>query len=142
VQTRHTSSADAAGRGGQYLLAGGRAGGDGNTAYGASKAGLLHLTQTAATQYGKQGVRCNAIAPGMVVTPPVLRHYPEDFRELFLAQHLTPELGRPEDIAAAALFLASDEEVFITGQVLPVDGGLFVYLPWVPPVRRRAEERQ
>jgi NAD(P)-dependent dehydrogenase (short-subunit alcohol dehydrogenase family) len=99
------------------------------TAYGASKAGLEALTRYVATQYGKRGIRCNAIAPGVIETPAVAANVPREWMAIYERSHLTPRLGRPEDIAAAVVFLASDDAAFITGQVLGVDGGLLAHHP-------------
>jgi len=96
-------------------------------AYGASKAALNSLTQYVATQYGKQGVRCNAIAPGFIVTEASEGSAYGAVRETMLRHHLTPRLGRPEDVAAAVVFLASEESAFITGQTICVDGGLLAW---------------
>ncbi|MEW2044189.1 glucose 1-dehydrogenase [Streptomyces sp. NPDC005476] len=106
-----------------------------NPAYGASKAALLNLTQYVATQYGKQGVRCNAIAPGFIVTPASTGSAHGAIWEAMLRHHLTPRLGRPEDVAAAVVFLASDESAFITGHTLRVDGGLLAHQPYVADLR-------
>jgi len=106
-----------------------------NPAYGASKAALINLTQYVATQYGKQGVRCNAIAPGFIVTSASVGSAQGAVRETMLRHHLTPRLGRPEDIAAAVVFLAGDESSFITGQTLRVDGGLLAHQPYVADLR-------
>ncbi|MEU1271869.1 glucose 1-dehydrogenase [Streptomyces sp. NPDC005799] len=106
-----------------------------NPAYGASKAALINLTQYVATQYGKQGVRCNAIAPGFIVTPASAGSAHGAIREAMLRHHLTPRLGRPEDVAAAVVFLACDESAFITGHTLRVDGGLLSHQPYVADLR-------
>lgn len=103
----------------------------GHPAYGASKAALITLTRYVATEYGKQGVRCNAIAPGFVVTAASEGSAQGAVQDLMLRHHLTPRLGRPEDIASAVVFLASDEAGFITGQTLCVDGGLLAHQPYV-----------
>jgi NAD(P)-dependent dehydrogenase (short-subunit alcohol dehydrogenase family) len=101
------------------------------TAYGVSKAGIITLTQYVATQHGKEGIRCNALAPGLIVTPATAQSYTSGpFGEMMLRHHLTPRLGRPSDIAAAVVFLASDEAAFITGQTLCVDGGLLAHAPY------------
>jgi len=105
------------------------------TAYGVSKAGVDGLTRYVATQYGKRGIRCNAIAPGVIETPALRRNVPREEVELFERHHLTPRLGTPEDVAAAVVFLVSDDAAFITGQILPVDGGLLAHHPTVAEVR-------
>ncbi|MEO8805187.1 MAG: SDR family oxidoreductase [Burkholderiaceae bacterium] len=103
-----------------------------HTAYSASKAAINSLTQSIATQHGKEGIRCNAIAPGLIVTPATKDSYAASgVGDIMLRHHLTPRLGRPEDIAAALVFLASDEAGFITGQVICVDGGLLAHQPYV-----------
>jgi len=92
-------------------------------AYGASKAGVISLTQYVATQHAHQRVRCNAIAPGPVITPTFRKVAPELIA--IIGRHaLTPELGEPEDIAALATFLASRESKYINGQVITIDGGM------------------
>jgi NAD(P)-dependent dehydrogenase (short-subunit alcohol dehydrogenase family) len=105
-------------------------------AYSASKAALNSLTLNIATLYGKLGIRCNAVAPGLVLTegsPAVSAQGgsldPEDALAFALSHHLTPRLGTPEDVAALVAFLASDEAGYITGQVIPVDGGLLSHMP-------------
>ncbi|UGQ11265.1 SDR family oxidoreductase [Yinghuangia sp. ASG 101] len=107
-----------------------------NPAYGASKAALNNLTRYVATQYGKQGVRCNAIAPGFIVTGASSGSAHGAMQETMLRHHLTPRLGRPEDVANAVVFLASDEAGFITGQTLCVDGGLLAHQPYVADMRQ------
>ncbi|MFL6606431.1 MAG: SDR family NAD(P)-dependent oxidoreductase [Steroidobacteraceae bacterium] len=101
------------------------------TAYGVSKAAIISLTQYVATQHGKEGIRCNAIAPGLIVTPATTSSYATGpFGEMMLRHHLTPRLGKPEDIASMVVFLASDESQFVTGQVISVDGGLLSHAPY------------
>jgi NAD(P)-dependent dehydrogenase (short-subunit alcohol dehydrogenase family) len=105
------------------------------SAYGASKGGINSVTLYVATQYGKQGIRCNAVAPGLVLTPNALEMIPAGPRAEYERQHLTRRLGRPEDIANMVAFLASDEAEFITGQIIRVDGGLFSHNPTVAAFR-------
>ncbi len=93
-------------------------------AYGASKGAINTLTQYIATQYGKQRIRCNAILPGLVLSSKAKRQVPPEALKIFERQTLTPYLGQPEHIGWLAVFLASDEAAFITGAVIPADGGL------------------
>jgi NAD(P)-dependent dehydrogenase (short-subunit alcohol dehydrogenase family) len=95
-------------------------------AYSAAKAGVINLTQNLAIRYGHQGVRANVICPGTVRTPiwgARVAEQPEIFDRL-ARWYPVGRVGEPLDIAHAALFLASDEASFVTGAVLPVDGGL------------------
>lgn len=107
------------------------------SAYAASKAGLRSLTESVAAQYGKQGIRSNAIAPGVIATPALEANVPADQVEVYAENTLTTRLGRAEDIAAAVVFLASDAAAFITGQVLSVDGGLLAHHPAMAEIRKR-----
>ncbi|MFJ9445211.1 SDR family NAD(P)-dependent oxidoreductase [Kitasatospora sp. NPDC101235] len=106
-----------------------------NPAYGASKAAVISLTRYVATQAGKDGVRCNAIAPGLIVTDASRGSAQGSMHDMMLRHHLTPRLGRPEDVAALVVFLASDESGFITGQTLSVDGGLLAHQPYYADLR-------
>ncbi len=98
-------------------------------AYGVSKAGIDSLTRYVATLYGKQRVRCNAVAPGVVQTPSLTANVPPGEIAVYESHHVTPDMGKPEDIAAAVAFLLSDDAAYITGQVINVDGGLFMHNP-------------
>ena len=98
-------------------------------AYGASKGGVNSLTMYIATMYGKQGIRCNAISPGLVMTPAAERNLSDFDRQVFAGSHLTNELGKPEDIAKVVAFLASDDSAFITGEIIRVDGGMLSHTP-------------
>lgn len=102
------------------------------TAYSVSKGGLDALVRAVATGYGKGGVRCNAIAPGIVATD-AIAGVPAEQRRALEDAHLTPRLGRAEDIANAVVFLASEQAAFITGQVICVDGGLAAHTPALSP---------
>ena len=93
-------------------------------AYMAAKGGVVQLTRSVAYDYGKSGIRCNAICPGLVETPatqPVLDD-PER-RAWLMSKLLLSYTGKPEDIAKAALFLATDDSRYMTGQTLVIDGG-------------------
>ena len=93
-------------------------------AYGTAKAAVIRLTQYIATQYGEQYVRCNAIAPGAIMTPALQNNLSAEVIEGIRGHNSLPFIGAPEDIAAAMVFLASDESRYITGQLLTVDGGM------------------
>lgn len=94
-------------------------------AYAASKGAAISLTRAMASYYAPQGLRANVICPGLIATAMSARAQEnEDIRaRLPDLQPLTGEFGRPEDVAQAALYLASDEAAFVTGTVLAVDGG-------------------
>jgi NAD(P)-dependent dehydrogenase (short-subunit alcohol dehydrogenase family) len=98
----------------------------GNEAYSAGKAAMINLTQSIAVRYGHYGVRCVAIAPGSIATTAWqerVEREPDVFERLVKWYPLR-RVGTPDDVASAALFLASDEASWITGTVLRVDGGL------------------
>ena len=99
------------------------------TAYGSSKAALIHLNRMIATQYGKQNVRSNCMVIGFVLTPLAVESTPDVVKDILLSHHLTPRLGLPEDIANLVAFLASDESSFITGAAIPIDGGVTAHQP-------------
>jgi meso-butanediol dehydrogenase / (S,S)-butanediol dehydrogenase / diacetyl reductase len=92
-------------------------------AYAASKAGVIGLTRAMAVTYAKEGIRCNAVCPGLIETPMSRRAQENAGIRARLAdlQPLTGDFGRPEDVAQAVLYLATAP--FVTGAVLPVDGG-------------------
>jgi NAD(P)-dependent dehydrogenase (short-subunit alcohol dehydrogenase family) len=92
-------------------------------AYGTSKAALINMSRYIATQYGKQRVRSNAVVVGLVMTDALSDNLPPAAQQAMLEHHLTPELGRPEDIAEVVAFLASDQSRFITGAAITADGG-------------------
>ena len=103
------------------------------TAYNSAKGGLDALVRTVATGYGKKGVRCNAIAPGIVETPGLRETVPAARLQELEDAHLLPYLGGAEDIAEAVVFLTSDAGRFVTGQVIVVDGGLTAHAPALSP---------
>jgi NAD(P)-dependent dehydrogenase (short-subunit alcohol dehydrogenase family) len=100
--------------------------GDGGAVvYAASKAAVVNLTRALSTDHAPDGIRANAICPGTIETPPVRRMMQDpDALRVNLEANSLGRLGRPEEIAAAAAWLASDEASFVTGEVLVVDGGL------------------
>jgi NAD(P)-dependent dehydrogenase (short-subunit alcohol dehydrogenase family) len=96
----------------------------GAPAYVAAKHGVVGLTRTAAVEYAARGIRINAVGPAFIRTP-LIRALEENTpaRDALLARHPVGRLGRPEEVAALALWLSSDEASFVTGSYYPVDGG-------------------
>lgn len=91
--------------------------------YGISKGGINALMRHVASRWGRQGIRANAVAPGLVVTEGMRATLPEEFRQKALAGVRSQRLGEPEDIAAMVVMLMSDDGEWINGQVISVDGG-------------------
>ena len=102
-------------------------------AYGVSKGGIDSLTRYVATMYGKQGIRANAVAPGVVKTPALAANVPPAEMALYADNHVTPGMGEPDDIARVVAFLLSDDAAYITGQVVNVDGGMTMHTPLYAP---------
>jgi len=100
-------------------------GNGGQANYSASKAGIIGVTKSLAQETASRGVRVNAIAPGFIATD-MTAVLPDAVKEKMLAQVPFKRMGTPKDVAAAVLFFASDDSTYITGQVLPVDGGMFM----------------
>jgi NAD(P)-dependent dehydrogenase (short-subunit alcohol dehydrogenase family) len=98
-------------------------------AYGSSKGGLIALTRFVAAAYGDYGVRCNAVAPGLIKTAALDADMPEPVQEMIRKNNLVPRLGSPDDVAQIVTFLASSAASFVTGQVISVDGGFLAHLP-------------
>lgn len=94
----------------------------GQTNYAASKAGVIGLTRTLALELGKYNVMVNAVAPGLIDTP-LTRKLPEKIKKKLIEAQPIRNIGNPDDVANAVAFFASDENKFITGQTLYVDGG-------------------
>lgn len=94
----------------------------GQPAYAASKAGLLAFTRSVAQEFGRRGVTCNAVLPGLIATPLVMS-MPGHLRDGIAAQSPVGRVGRPEEIAALVAFLASPAAGFITATAIPCDGG-------------------
>lgn len=102
------------------------------TAYASSKAAINTLTMYVATQYGQQGIRCNALLLGSVETPAMQSSLPTPMRDVLQSHTLAGRLGRPSDIAEAVSFLANDRSKWCTGQLWKVDGGFSAHQPTMP----------
>lgn len=123
----------AQGQGGSIVniasIAGSSALGRGNFVYSVTKGGIIQMTRELALEWSSHGIRVNAIQPAQTLTPAVQRMFedprldPQSLHERLVRGIPLNRLGQPEDIARAALFLASDGAAFITGHILPVDGG-------------------
>ncbi|SEK39687.1 SDR family NAD(P)-dependent oxidoreductase [Paenibacillus sp. OK003] len=92
----------------------------------------VNLTRYIATQYGKHNIRCNAVAPGLILTPAAQNNMPPDVLDMFAKYNALPYHGEPDDIGYTVVFLASDESKFITGQTIQVEGGHYIANPTVP----------
>jgi NAD(P)-dependent dehydrogenase (short-subunit alcohol dehydrogenase family) len=104
-------------------------------AYGTSKAAIINLTRYVATQHGRDGIRCNAISPGLILTAASEKAVPELLR--MISEHVsTPRLGRPEDVAALVAFLASEDAGYINGENITCDGGMCAHQPHVADLRK------
>ncbi len=103
----------------------GLTGNKGQANYAASKAGLIGFTKSVAKEYASRGVLANCVAPGFIETD-MTAALPDDARATLLQDIALGRLGRPEDVAGAVLFLASDLAGYVTGQVLVVDGGMVI----------------
>lgn len=104
-------------------------------AYSSSKAAVIQVTRSIAASHGMHGVRCNAVAPGMTMTPALRDAFPPPLRKAVEDETLRDRLGAPEDIAEAVAFLASDAARNITGQVLVADGGCASHVPGIAQFR-------
>lgn len=103
--------------------------------YGASKAAVNWYVQTLAATFGKRGVRCNAILPGVIRTAALDGWANDKMVQSFVDIQNVPRLGLPEDIGAMAVYLASDESSYVNGALMRVDGGMSCTTPMVPVVR-------
>lgn len=99
------------------------------TAYAASKAALIMLARSVAAQYGKQGIRSNALQIGLAPAENAHETMPAPLLDILRENHLTPALGTPRQIADVVAFLASDESAFVTGTTLVADGGFGSHTP-------------
>ena len=98
-------------------------------AYGTSKAAINYLTKLIAVHEAKNHIRCNAVLPGMTATEAVEKNLTEEFRDLFQRHIPLGRMGLPDEIAAAVVYLASDESAYTTGQILAVSGGFGLATP-------------
>ena len=110
-------------------------------AYGTSKAAINYLTKLIAVHEAKNKIRCNAVLPGMTATEAVEKNLTEEFRSLFLRHIPLSRMGLPEEIAAAVVYLASDEAAYTTGQILTVSGGFGVATPVYGDLSTKAIQR-
>jgi 3-oxoacyl-[acyl-carrier protein] reductase len=99
-------------------------GNPGQSVYSASKAALIGLTKTLAREYASRGITVNAVAPGYIDTD-MTRALPEQAKKQIMEQVPLGRMGKPADVAAAVLFLCSDEASYVTGHVLRVNGGMY-----------------
>lgn len=97
----------------------------GGSSYTAAKGGILAFTKGVAQEYAAHGIRVNGIAPGWVETP-ILENIPDAMRPMMVAGTPLGRIGKPEEIASVALFLASDESSFVIGQTISPNGGLYM----------------
>ena len=103
----------------------GQAGAAGQANYAASKGGMIAMTKSLAQEIGSRGITVNAVAPGYIETD-MTRVLPDEVKKRILAQVPLGRIGKPEDIASAVKFLASEEAAYITGHVLAVNGGMYM----------------
>lgn len=112
------------------------------TAYGTSKAGVVNLTRYIASQYGKDKIRCNGVAPGLILTPAAKRNMTQPVLDIFGKYNALPYHGEADDIGNTVLFLASDESKFITGQTIEVEGGHYIGNPSMADFKQLMAEAQ
>jgi 3-oxoacyl-[acyl-carrier protein] reductase len=103
----------------------GQAGSAGQANYAASKAGLIGLTKSLAQEMASRGITVNAVAPGYIATD-MTKDLPEEVKQKIMASIPMARMGKPEDIASAVKFLASEDAAYITGQVIAVNGGMYM----------------
>ena len=105
-----------------------------NPAYSSSKGAINSLTRNVAVQFGRRNIRCNAVLPGLVLTPQASKIMNSEQLQMIQRHVLLPRHSLPEDIAGTVLFLASDASSFITGQLICVDGGIIHHTPYFADV--------
>ncbi|WP_415977181.1 SDR family NAD(P)-dependent oxidoreductase [Rhodococcus sp. 077-4] len=119
--------------GGVIVNVGSTSGFSGDTvhaAYAASMAAKYSLTRSTATSHGKRGIRANAIASGLILSPTARKNLSEEKLAAYDANLLVEDFAEPEDLASVIVFLASSESKYITGQTLTADGGFQAHQPW------------
>lgn len=97
--------------------------------YGTSKAAINYLTKLIAVHEARNNIRCNAVLPGMTATDAVEKNLTGEFRDLFLRHIPFNRMGKPEEIASAVVYFASDDSLYTTGQILTVSGGFGLATP-------------
>ena len=110
-------------------------------AYGTSKAAINYLTKLIAVHEAKNNIRCNAVLPGMTATDAVEKNLTGEFRDLFLRHIPFNRMGKPEEIAAAVVYFASDESTYTTGQILTVSGGFGLATPLYDDLSNKTNRR-
>lgn len=98
-------------------------------AYGISKTAINYISENLAVQGARSGIRCNAVLPGMTATEAVSGNMSPEFNAMFMKHTPIPRMGKPEEIAAAVVYFASDESAFTTGQIMAVSGGFGLPTP-------------
>ncbi len=109
-------------------------------AYGVSKSAINSLTQNIAIQYARYGIRCNAVLPGLIATDAAMKNMSDEFRGLFFRHVPLGRVGRPEDVAAAVLYYASDASSYVTGMLHEVAGGYALGTPQYADFAGRTEK--
>lgn len=109
--------------------------------YGTSKAAINYLTKLIAVHESKNNIRCNAVLPGMTATDAVEKNLTGEFRDLFLRHIPFNRMGKPEEIAAAVVYFASDESTYTTGQILTVSGGFGLATPLYGDLSNKSNRR-
>jgi beta-ketoacyl ACP reductase len=99
-------------------------GGPGQINYSASKAGLVGMARSIAREIGSRNITANVVAPGFIDTDMTREEMKEEFKEKVLQAIPAARIGRPEEVAAAISFLASDDASYVNGAIIPVDGGM------------------
>ncbi|MGW5385759.1 SDR family NAD(P)-dependent oxidoreductase [Nocardia sp. NPDC003963] len=119
--------------GGTIVNVGSTSGFSGDTvhvAYAASMAAKYSLTRSVATSHGKRGIRVNAVASGLILSPTAQKNLSTEKLDAYNANLLVPEFAEPEDLASVITFLAGPESRYVTGQTIIVDGGFQAHQPW------------